>query len=76
MSIRRLFHWGAYADKYGGQVQVMLVLYLLRKNGCDQMPQMMKFSTFRKLCTLKIYLPFALCNIIIMSFMALLKYIR
>ncbi len=21
-SIRRLFHWGAYADKYGGQVQV------------------------------------------------------
>ena len=31
MSIRRLFHWGAYADKYGGQVQVMLVLYLLRK---------------------------------------------
>ena len=22
ISIRRLFHWGAYADKYGGQVQV------------------------------------------------------
>ena len=22
LSIQRLFYWGAYADKYGGQVQV------------------------------------------------------
>lgn len=26
MSIRRLFHWGAYADKYGGQVQVRMLI--------------------------------------------------
>ena len=23
LSIERLFHWGAYCDKYGGSVQVM-----------------------------------------------------
>ena len=23
MSIQRLFHWGAYCDKYGGTVQVL-----------------------------------------------------
>ena len=26
LSINRLFHWGAYADKYGGSVQVCLAL--------------------------------------------------
>ena len=25
LSIQRLFHWGAYADKYGGTVQVSLL---------------------------------------------------
>ena len=24
IAIRRLFHWGAYADKYGGTVQVSI----------------------------------------------------
>lgn len=26
LAVQRLFHWGAYADKYGGEVQVLLVL--------------------------------------------------
>ena len=25
LAIQRLFHWGAYADKYGGTVQVILL---------------------------------------------------
>ena len=25
LSIERLFHWGAYCDKYGGTVQVMQI---------------------------------------------------
>ena len=25
LSIQRLFHWGAYADKYGGVVQVSIL---------------------------------------------------
>ena len=28
LSINRLFHWGAYCDKYGGSVQVMLISIL------------------------------------------------
>ena len=32
LSINRLFHWGAYADKYGGNVQVCMFLRLFREN--------------------------------------------
>ena len=28
LSICRLFHWGAYCDKYGGTVQVFMNTYL------------------------------------------------
>jgi aldehyde dehydrogenase (NAD+) len=27
VSINRLFHWGAYCDKYGGSVQVLYLYY-------------------------------------------------
>ena len=27
LAIQRLFHWGAYADKYGGNVQVSMSYY-------------------------------------------------
>ena len=36
LSIQRLFYWGAYADKYGGTVQVgeISVLFVLRCSIC------------------------------------------
>jgi len=30
LTIQRLFHWGAYADKYGGTVQVSELFVLTR----------------------------------------------
>ena len=30
-TIQRLFYWGAYADKYGGAVQVSPRIHLLRR---------------------------------------------
>ena len=32
MTIQRLFYWGAYADKYGGTVQVKLIPVLQTVN--------------------------------------------
>lgn len=32
MAIQRLFYWGAYADKYGGTVQVKLIPVLQTVN--------------------------------------------
>ena len=37
MTIQRLFYWGAYADKYGGTVQVKLIPVLQTVN-CDNRP--------------------------------------
>ena len=31
ITIQRLFYWGAYADKYGGAVQVSPRIHLLRR---------------------------------------------
>lgn len=40
MTIQRLFYWGAYADKYGGTVQVKLIPVLQTVNrdnwGCNE----------------------------------------
>ena len=32
LSIERLFHWGAYCDKYGGSVQVMSFKIIYHSN--------------------------------------------
>ena len=37
LSIKRLFHWAAYADKYGGTVQVCLKKALTLLYGCNMM---------------------------------------
>lgn len=33
LTIQRLFHWGAYADKYGGAVQVRDYYIYVHSNG-------------------------------------------
>jgi len=35
LSIKRLFHWAAYADKYGGTVQVCIGTFTLIFVHCD-----------------------------------------